>query len=50
MRLDRTVWRAGIVCFAAVLMNLGSSTSTLAARQGAVTNHTAETLDEGQNE
>jgi len=50
MSLDRTLWRAGIVCFAAMLLILGSGTGALAAQQGAVTNQPAEALDEGQGE
>ena len=30
MSLDRTLWRAGIVCFAAMLLILGSGTGALA--------------------
>jgi hypothetical protein len=50
MSLDRTLWRAGIVCFGAMLLNLGSGTSALAAQQGAVTNQPMETLDEDRGE
>jgi hypothetical protein len=50
MSLDRTLWRAGSICFAALLLNHGIGSIALAARQGAVTSQPAETLDEDQNE
>jgi HEAT repeats len=50
MSLDRTIWRAGIVCFAAMLLILGSGSGALATQQVAVPSQSAETLDEDQNE
>jgi len=50
MSLDRTLWRTGIVCFTAVLLNLGIGSGVLAGQQGAVTSQTAGTVDEDQNE
>jgi HEAT repeats len=50
MSLDRRIWRAGIVCFAAMLLILGSGSGALAAQQVAVPSQSAESLDEDQNE
>jgi hypothetical protein len=50
MSLDRTLWRGRIVCFTAVLLNLGIASGALAAQQVAVPNQPAETLDGDQGE
>jgi len=50
MNLDGTLWRAGIVCFTAVLLNPWIGLGAPAAKQGGVTSQPAETLNEEQNE
>jgi HEAT repeats len=50
MSLDRTLWRAGIVCFVAMLLNLGIDSGVLAAQQVAVPSQQTEKLEEDQGE
>lgn len=50
MSMERNLWRAGVICFAALLLNVGIGPNALAAQQGAAKGQSAETLDENQSE
>lgn len=50
MSMERNLWRAGVICFGALLLNVGIGPNALAAQQSAAKGQSAEALDENQNE